>query len=333
MKLRGMPNIAAYIDRNIFAHHDLDDAIALRTHTHVHLGTGPNRNLTGYDSYGRYGVCDFDGDGRDDLFLPTGETWWYSSAGQIDWVFLKEATERIDNVGLGDFDADGRCDVIALGAGNKLEISSAGSGAWTPLPGTFPYPFSQLRFADFNGDGRTDIFRRASSGQWYVISPGVHGWHAIQSSSFPITDLRFGDFNGDRKADVLSRNGGHWSVSFSGTGAWTRINNLSDSLNSLLIADVDGNGKDDLVRYKVSTANKGTWQVSWGGRTVWKNLRTVTVPPPPQLPLRPLVTQRVFVGKFDATHGADLLHIDYNRIGRLFDYVHQTLSIYNFARY
>jgi hypothetical protein len=36
------------------------------------------------DTFGEYfSQCDFDGDGIDDLFLATGETWWYSSSGKF----------------------------------------------------------------------------------------------------------------------------------------------------------------------------------------------------------------------------------------------------------
>ncbi len=332
LKIRGLPRVAVNIEGNVFANGSLGSAVALFTHTNVSFGAGLKKNITGYDTYGHYGVCDLDGDHRDDLFLATGKTWWYSSAAKMNWVFLKAATERLEDVGLGDFNGDGRCDVIAP-SGNTWEISPGGRGAWTKLPGTYSVPFNQLRFADFNGDGRTDVFRRDPNGQWWVVSPGVHGWQAIQSSSIGLGGLRFGDFTGDGKADVLSRSGGHWSISRSGTGAWTKLNNLNTDIAPLLIADVDGDHVDDIVRFHVASATKGTWEVSWGGRTAWKAIRTVTVPAPPPAPQKPLVTLRIFIGRFDGWAGADLLHIDYQRVGRLFDYPRNSFGAYNLFPY
>ena len=328
LKIRGLPRVAAYINGNVFAHNDIDDAVELFTKYRVYFGTGLKRNITGYDTYGRYGICDLDGDGKDDFFLATGKTWWYTSAARLHWVFLKAASERLEDIGLGDFDGDGRCDVIAPGVG-KWEISSGGSGGWKALPGTYTMPFNQLRFADFNGDGRTDIFHRAPDGQWRVISPGVHAWKTLQNSSQPLSALRFGDFTGDGKADVLSRAGGHWSISVGGTAAWTKLNTLSENLDLVQLADVDGNGTDDIVRFKTLSAKKGEWLVSWSGRTPWRSLRTVVFPGPPTAPRKPLVFPKLFVGQFDGLPGDDLLFVDYERVGQIYSHRRKTLLIHN----
>ncbi len=332
LKLRGKPRIAAYINGNIFAHREFDDAVKLYTSKRVYLGAGQKRNVTAYDTYGYYGVCDFDGDGKDDLFLATGKTWWFSSAARMHWVFLKAAAERLESVGLGDFDGDGKCDVIAPTVG-KWEISSGGSGNWKALPGTYTMPFNQLRFADFNGDKRTDVFHRATDGQWRVISPGVHPWRTLASSSFALADLRFGDFTGDGKADVLSRAGGHWSISVSGDRIWAKINTLSDKFDSLLIADVNNDGKADIARFKTISSKRGRWQVSWGGRTPWRDLKAFDFTGAPPAPLTPLVTPRFFAGRFDGLGGRDLLHVDYARVGRVYSSPHGTVLTHNLYPY
>jgi hypothetical protein len=328
IKLRGRPRIGAYIENNVFAHQSLDDAVALQTPDHVYPASLARANRAGLDSYGQYGVCDFNGDGRDDLFLPTGVTWWYSSAGKMNWVYLNAASEMLGQVALGDFDGDGRCDVFAV-HGGKWVISSGGTGEWRSL-GTYGVPFNQLAFGKFNPDGKTDIFRRYPDGQWAVVSPGSHDWRSVASSGFPLDQLHFGDFTGDGITDVLAAEGGHWSISRSATDPWHTLNpNLSSNLDGVQIADVDSNGIDDVVRFKVTGFTGGSWEVSWDGRGDWQTLKNVTwqstYPRAPHL--------HVFAGRFDDSRGADLLFLDDSRLGLLYRRASDALAVHNLYPY
>jgi hypothetical protein len=328
IKLRGRPRIGAYIENNVFVQESPDDAVALQTHDHVYPDPLARANRAGLDSYGQYGVCDFNGDGRDDLFLPTGVTWWYSSAGKMNWVYLNAASEMLGQVALGDFDGDGRCDVFAV-HGGKWVISSGGTGEWRSL-GTYGVPFNQLAFGKFNPDGKTDIFRRYPDGQWAVVSPGSHDWRSVASSGFPLDQLHFGDFTGDGITDVLAAEGGHWSISRSATDPWHTLNpNLSSSLDGVQIADVDGNGIDDVVRFKVTGFTSGSWEVSWDGRGDWQTLKNVTwrstYPRAPHL--------HMFAGRFDDSRGADLLFLDDSRLGLLYRRATDALAVHNLYPY
>ena len=330
IKLRGTPHERALIADNVFAHKSLDDALSLHHGINVDLGTGSLANEPGMDTYGRYGVCDLDGDGQDDLFLATGTTWWYSSAGRMHWVHLSSRSERLDRIGLGYFDDDRRCDVLTP-RGNRWVISSGGSAVPHELPGTFPVPFEELRFGDFNGDGRTDVFRRDPDGQWSVVSPGVHDWRNLRSSQFPLDELRFGDFDGDGVTDVLSLNGGHWSYAPGGDQPWRPLNpDVSTKLKSLVIADVNANGTDDVIRFIPRDAWSGKLQVSWDGRSGWETLEKVTsnlFPLPPPVPIL------VFAGKFDDSTGADILLVDENRLGLRFSTTNNALVPHSLYAY
>ncbi len=85
INIRGKPRVAGgtVIRDNVFAQEHQDDAIELQTTENVQSSP----NVTGFDSYGQYGVCDFDGDGKDNLFLASGATWWYSSGANVNWTF------------------------------------------------------------------------------------------------------------------------------------------------------------------------------------------------------------------------------------------------------
>lgn len=340
IKIRGTPRKAVYIDNNVFARPDLIDgtfkngAIDLRDPKNIYIGSGAQANTTGFDSYGRYGVCDFNGDGKDDLFLPTGASWWYSSDARTNWWYLFDAHETLGPVALGDFDGDGHCDVFTV-SGNDWVISKGGTGQWQSL-GTYGVPFDQLAFGHFLGDGKTDIFRRAPNGQWYIVSPGSQDWHAAASSSFPLSALRFGDFTGDGITDVLAVEGGHWSISRSATGSWETLNpKLSDPLANVVIADLNGNGIDDVIRFQVTgvsgyppSAASGKFEVSWDGRSNWQTFRTVSWP-----------IQRIppgvfyFTGRFDNSPGSDILFLDDTRFGRLFSNASSTSVVQNVYPY
>ena len=57
----------------------------------------------------------FDGDGRNDSFMATGQSWWYRSGTTGPWEFLNASTKKFSEVSLGYFDGDDRCDVSADG--------------------------------------------------------------------------------------------------------------------------------------------------------------------------------------------------------------------------
>jgi hypothetical protein len=330
IKLRGHSYRASRAANNVFATSS-GDAIT-QNDTNGVVSKNPivkEHNVYNTQTFGKYGVCDFNGDGRDDLFLATGANWWYSSGGESQWTFLKADGARLDQVGLGDFDGDGKCDVLA---GNPFNISSGGTGEWTELPGGNGAGMDTLRFGDFNGDGRTDIFRRDGEGQWWIVSPGVYDWTPIASSALPLSALRFGDFNHDRITDVIAVVGGRWAVSWGGRSSWDKGFNtrLGNSLSSVAIADVNQNGLDDIVRFRVTflPGLKGSrnhrWQInaeiSWDGRSVWSPLHHFVQDTGTSEIVLPAILPTAVGGRFRGTSSKELFEIDgIARIGRIFD--------------
>jgi hypothetical protein len=328
VRIRGKPQVGAWVLHNVFAHTRLHETTlssgafeATTGMTNIQLGKGLTANTLGYDSYGKYGVCDFDADGVDDLFLATGVSWWYASSGEFQWTYLKQANERVDELKLGYVDGDSRCDVLAAN-GDNWEVSSGGNGDWRSL-GKFAAPMSEVVLGRFGpqpaGLGKSSYaFRRAPDGQWYVTSLAAPNWRPAQSSSIPLAKLRFGDFTGDGITDVVAVQGGKWSISGSATGSWRTLNTkLSQSLDSLYVGDVDNDRRDDILRFEKSGSSSLKVSISRGGGTDWAPLTTVTgiaFPQPavlgPQLPLY------AFAGRFDAVGGIDLLVVDTKRNGR-----------------
>ena len=324
IKIRGTPKYGASIVGNVFAHPADREAVGLTQGTkNIEL----KDNVKGFDPYGKYGVCDFDGDGIDDLFLATGTSWWFSSGGRRQWTYLFDATERLNQVRLAYVDGDSRCDVVAQGT-NGWSISSGGRGEWQSL-GNFGVPLSEVVLGRFAGPpdavpGRTrqatHAFRRAPNGQWYLTPLSSPAWQPVNSSSFPLSALHFGDFTGDGITDVLAVVGGRWGISESATGSWRTLNPaLGSDLSEVLIADVDNDNRDDIVRMDdCCKAGRGTWEVSWGGRTPWTKLVVLTGLSVDYHAAEGASYIYRYAGRFDAAGGRDLLVIGGTRFGRFY---------------
>jgi hypothetical protein len=309
-----------------------DVASTFFTLDNVHFG--PN-NITRFDSFGRYGVCDFDGDGIDDLFLPTGKTWWFSSLGEFQWTFLNAKEERMPEVALAYIDNDLRCDVVVQ-EGDHWAFSSGGTSDFIPLR-SFGVQLKDVVLGRFDPNIRdhrpgvtrrtTHAFRRDSDGQWYVTPLTVPDWQPVQSSARTMDELQFGDFTGDGVTDVLSIDRGRWAISESARAPWARLNSdLSDPVKNLFIANMDPDDNiDDILKLEVKTTTPGrrgdihritkaTWYRSKNGSEPWQLWKSYEFK---WLDTQESVTPGWgFVGRFGVAPGGGTMLIGPDRFGR-----------------
>ena len=123
------------------------------------------------------GVGDFNGDGRDDIL-------WRNDAGQLsDWLgnanggFTPNDANAATSaplswsiVGTGDFNGDGRDDILwRSNTGQLSDWLGNANGSFTPNDAnaftSVPTSWSVVAVGDYNGDGRDDILWRNSNGQ------------------------------------------------------------------------------------------------------------------------------------------------------------------------
>jgi len=337
IKVRGSPRCGIEISNNVFPHHGLEkdwgaDAVFLQYRQDIGaIKLGPNNQLD-TQTFGQYGVCDFDGDGIDDLFLATGVSWWFSGMGEFPWRFLALRNERLSQLRFGYFDADKKCDVVTE-SNNAWMMSSGGTGQWYRLSQGYA-PFSQVAFGRFDLRERdhrpgvtrrtTHAFWRTSSGQWKVmaLTGADQGWKDVASSGFSMSDLRFGDFDGDGVTDVLAVVSGHWAISSGAAGSWSRINTkLGNDVRGLYITDIDNNNRDDLIRLKYSVENHlgnrmevFDWEISYDGNTRWQPLKSYRLASP-GIGASPVYA---FAGRFGTAPGAGILTIDRDGVGQFY---------------
>lgn len=335
IEIRGLPRTGAEISGNIFAVERLlnvyntigvydamiNPAIALNRDDNVTVAN----NATNVDSYGQYGVCDFDADGVDDLFQATGVTWWFSSFGEFPWTYLNLRTERIEQLKLGEFDATRGCDVL-VEQGGAWVLFSGGRGAPRAL-GNFGARLREVAFGRFGVPTQArrqraamQAFRRDAQGNWLATSlDQPAGWRRLQQSNVAFDQLRFHDVTGNGLTDVITVVDGRWGYSEGGTQSWEQLNaSLSTPMSELFFADLDADGRADILRLESNLRRIGgrvqgafRWQVSDNGRAPW---RALGAPYQWTYGDEPWIIP-AFAGDFGAGAGGGVLLVDENRIG------------------
>lgn len=267
IKIRGRPETPSIVERNSFRHDDIDDAVK-QTNQKGRLMVF--NNVTGYDSRGDYGIGDFNGDGRDDLFQAAGSGFYYSSGGRFVWRHMLNSGESLSDILFGDFNCDGRTDLLRALSG-RWEVSFSGTSDWTHLNNS-GIGVEGLRVGDFDGDDCSDDIFKTSGGKWYVSIDGAAAWgDPINSSAYGVDKLRLGDFgdgNCDGRTDVFRASGGKWYVSWGGTSRWGDPVQTSDyGVEKLRFGDFNGDGCTDVLR-----SEDGKWYYSSGGTRRWTRL-------------------------------------------------------------
>ena len=136
---------------------------------------------------------DFNGDGKIDLALAQfgydqGSVSWLERTGP--WEFKRHVLLALSgavNVGVADFNDDGRPDIVALVSQQWEEVhyfENQGSGNFSAkrLWGSTneDYGSSGLTVADLNGDGRPDVLFSNGDGFGPSVEPGPRPWHGVQ---------------------------------------------------------------------------------------------------------------------------------------------------------
>ena len=242
---------------------------------------------------------DLNGDGKDDLLLTrtdgatrsSARTWQYypmngtshltgdgAATGlklDLDWLVM----------GLGDFDGDGKTDVLTrdsvagtwhVALMNGKTVTTTGTGN-ADLTTNLDWRLAAI--ADFDGDGKDDVLlRHSGTNRWYQYA--MNGKSQVASKSGPVKDAAqrddglpddaswavagVGDLGGDGKADLLMRHAtnGTWRYyRMNGrtvaSGSGSAVGLPSGSAWKLAgLADLDGDGKDGVLLRNTS----GTWR-------------------------------------------------------------------------
>ena len=114
-------------------------------------------------------------------------------------------------VAVGDFNGDGRPDIVTANAaaGSVSILLNKGDGTFTNKGDVAPLNFhpEDVVVADFNGDGRADLATADPTGTVSIVLGNGDGTFAVQNTYGTTSNLRsiaVGDLNGDGRPDVVA---------------------------------------------------------------------------------------------------------------------------------
>jgi hypothetical protein len=243
-------------------------------------------------------VADFDHDGLSDLAF--GELFVRHNGGGPSTMFPASLNtgDSTATILLGDFNEDGRPDVVALGREGHIILSTASGFA---PPASLRTGFTDLAtVADFNRDGHLDIVLTAGVETVTLLGDGFGGFTEIlnQPSSPNPSAVASGDFNGDLKPDLLITDTATASLYLFpgiGDGTFSSPSVFAVGLNprGLVVDDFNGDGKLDVA----VTTDSGVSILLGNGAGGFSSILLV----PTSKPIGPIVS-----GDFDKDGKKDL---------------------------
>lgn len=241
--------------------------------TKINWSANSSENVSYKTSFNTSSTClfdDFNGDGKKEFIKISDTPYLYGlKSDRTDFVSLGACNiQGMDsNSKSGDFNGDGKADVITLLSNNSNSFSyykSNGNsfslvGSYGPAVTTEPMVYP----GDYDGGGIADVLVRNSSDNSLTIYWGNSSTPFATSSPAQTinwgTKQLFGDFDGNGKLDIMTLDGSGYKIYEweNGTFQLKQSNSSPTASNNIYIGDFNGDGKSDLFSY-YSSGRTGT---------------------------------------------------------------------------
>ncbi len=260
-------------------------------------GDGTYRPLTAYavgNDPTAVAIGDLNGDGYSDLVVMNSLSNTFSVLlGNGDGTFEPQQTYVVggppngqfygSDLALGDFNGDGKLDIMATNSMDNTLKMFIGNGDGTfqaGVPITTVSPGSTFAVADLNGDGTVDLAVQAAGSVSVLLGNGDGTFKAAVSYTVPNDDATYvaiGDFNGDGKPDLAVTSYdigvnillGNGDGTFQSPKTYISYSAGGQSNVAMVLGDFNGDGKldvalsDSLGSYELE--NNGVTYVFGGG--------------------------------------------------------------------
>jgi hypothetical protein len=213
---------------------------------------------------------DVNGDGKSDLIWRSTNgsqfAYWLMSGTQLAGSFAAPMSATYKLVAMGDFNADGKMDVIWTDGTNMYMWIGNGSSFTSVYMGAYPAGWTVTGTGDLNGDGSTDLvwINGHQVAEWLMSGSTMmasyrqtlaSGWRYIGT----------GDFDGDGEADLLLTNGSAmqmWTGFSNGSFKGVATHAYPTGWTLLGTGDVNGDHKADLLWRNNSQTYFAYWIMS-----------------------------------------------------------------------
>ena len=162
------------------------------------------------------------------------------------------------SVAVGDFNRDGKPDIVSAGSGSVSVLLSRGNGTFQAVISTSVTEFTgALTVGDFNHDGKLDLAVTGgtlTSSQVTILLGNGDGTFGAAPATYSIANwpsgVASGDFNGDGNLDLVVSSGkGVYVLLGKGDGTFSApvFYSSAGSAYGVSVGDLNGDGKADLI--------------------------------------------------------------------------------------
>jgi RHS repeat-associated protein len=200
--------------------------------------------------------------------MPQWQLGWQNGASSGNYLYPADADSPngiFDGTAAwtGDFNGDGKTDIITHNNGNLVTYFSQGNGQYNRVYAADPVAGmtnTKVQIGDVDGDGIADLMAVNGNGKIVtLLFKGDGSYNEVdvtQPNGWTGTNMWSGDFDGDGRTDLVSHNNGKLIFAFSrftnSTGTYQFTGQINDPVagwdnTKVWVGDFNGDHKADLV--------------------------------------------------------------------------------------